>query len=278
MIPQDPNGLLETPNSLLGKKGASSADSNVRAKSAELPKTKPGISDSATETVSELSFNGISLERARRDIEDAVLADTRRRILELALLLEKGQVTKRVIEDTQESLAKVMAEMESRRGKDALFNYPLLETVTRIMFDDLPLVFGRETQVEEALNVLQRVFRQRYNAVVVADEGNRAVGLVPSAVLVNSELDATLGKIPTVAKDFSVTLETRPEEVSAIMDRLAVNVLPVVDSKGLVIGIFTSRDHVKGTSAIYSKKLKTEIETHAAIEGMRGTIEGTADA
>jgi Mg/Co/Ni transporter MgtE len=213
----------------------------------------------------ELSMNGISLEKSRRDLEAGIFAETRRRILELALLLEKGEVTEKVIADTQESLQKIAMEIEKQRGKDVAFNYPLLDTVGRIVFEDLPLVFGKDARVESALNVLQRVFRQRYNAVVVVDVSRKALGIVPSAVLINSDPEEILGKIPTVTQNFSVTLESKPDEVTAIMDRLGVNVLPVVDGKGTVIGTFTSRDHVKGVAALYSKQLMETLKTHGML-------------
>lgn len=74
--------------------------------------------------------------------------------------------------------------------------------------------------MEAALKVLQKVFRQRYNAVIVVDTNRKALGIIPSAVLINSDPEETLGKIPTVTKDFSVSLDSKPQEVTAIMDRL----------------------------------------------------------
>lgn len=123
----------------------------------------------------ELSISGISLEKGRRDIEAGILADTRRRILELALMLEKGEVTEKVIEETQASLQKIAAEIGRSKSKDELFNYPLLDNVGRVVFEDLPLVFGKDAQVEAALKVLQKVFRQRYNAVIVVDSNRKAL-------------------------------------------------------------------------------------------------------
>ncbi len=216
-----------------------------------------------------LSINGISLERGKRDIEAGILADTRRRILELALLLEKGEVTEKVIAETQESLQKIAAEIEKTKGKDELFNYPLLERIGRIVFEDLPLVFERDAQVESALKVLQKVFRQRYNAVIVVDANRKAAGIIPSAVLINSDPEETLGKVPTVTQNFSVSLDSKPEEVAEIMDRIGVNVLPVVDSRGTVIGTFTNRDHVKGVAALYSRQLMETLKTHARLANIQ---------
>lgn len=142
--------------------------------------------------IPELSISGLSLEKGRREIAAGIFADTRLRILELALLLEKGEVTEKVIADTQASLQKIAAEIGKSKGKDVLFNYPLLDSIGRIVFEDLPLVFGKDAQVESALKVLQKVFRQRYNAVVVVDANRKALGIIPSAVLINSDPEETL--------------------------------------------------------------------------------------
>lgn len=220
-----------------------------------------------------LSISGLSLEKGKRDIEAGILADTRRRILELALLLEKGEVTEKIIAETQESLQKIAAEIEKTKGKDELFNYPLLDRIGRIVFEDLPLVFGKNAQVESVLKVLQKVFRQRYNAVIVVDSNRKAIGIIPSAVLINSDPEETLGKIPTVTQNFAVSLESKPEEVAEIMDRIGVNVLPVIDSKGIVIGTFTSRDHVKGVAALYSRQLMETLKTHAQLANIQKNLE-----
>lgn len=156
--------------------------------------TRSSMREDSGEDVSspELSISGLSLEKGRRDIEAGILADTRRRILELALMLEKGEVTEKVIEETQASLQKIAAEIGKSKGKDVLFNYPLLDSIGRVVFEDLPLVFGKDAQVESALKVLQKVFRQRYNAVVVVDVNRKALGIIPSAVLINSDPEETL--------------------------------------------------------------------------------------
>lgn len=232
-------GVLPHAEQAMAKR-LSRAETKAKAKEGAVP-----TETEETPALPELSLSGYSLEKGRRDIESGIFADTRRRILELALMLEKGEVTEKVIEETQASLQKIALEIEKSKSKDELFNYPLLDTVGRVVFEDLPLVFGKDAQVEAALKVLQKVFRQRYNAVIVVDSGRRAAGIIPSAVLINSDPEETLGKIPTVTKNFSVTLESTPEEVAAIMDHIGVNVLPVVDTKGVVIGTFTSRDHVK---------------------------------
>lgn len=239
------------------------------------PIVKTGKTDAAETEKNEpkLSINGISLERGKRDIEAGILADTRRRILELALLLEKGEVTEKVIAETQESLQKIAAEIEKTKGKDELFNYPLLERIGRVVFEDLPLVFEKDAQVESALKVLQKVFRQRYNAVIVVDADRKALGIIPSAVLINSDPEETLGKVPTVTQNFSVSLDSKPEEVARIMDRIGVNVLPVVDSRGTVIGTFTNRDHVKGVAALYSRQLMETLKTHAQLADIQKNFE-----
>lgn len=221
----------------------------------------------------EFAFTEGSLEGGKRRIEAGILAAARLQLLELAIALEKGKVTEQVLQETQASLQKIMTEMGKSKGKDELFNYPLLDQITRIVFDDLPLVFGKDAQVESALKVLQKVFRQRYNAVVVVDAQRHAVGIIPSAVLINSDPEETLGKIPTVTQGFSVTLETKPADVTAIMDRLGVNVLPVVDANGIVVGTFTSRDHVKGVAALYGRRLKESLETHAKLANMEKDME-----
>lgn len=246
------------------------AVSRTAAKSSAEKKDEKDAEDAR---IPELSISGLSLEKGRRDIEAGILADTRRRILELALMLEKGEVTEKVIADTQASLQKIALEIGKSKSQDELFNYPLLDNVGRVVFEDLPLVFGKDAQVEAALKVLQKVFRQRYNAVIVVDAQRRAVGIIPSAVLINSDPEETLGKIPSVTKGFSVTLESKPDEVMAIMDRLGVNVLPVVDTKGVVIGTFTSRDHVKGVAALYSRQLMETLKTHTQLANMEKDME-----
>lgn len=221
----------------------------------------------------EFAFTDGSLEGGKRRIEAGILAAARLQLLELAIALEKGKVTEQVLKETQDSLQKIMAEMGKSKGKDELFNYPLLDQIARVVFDDLPLVFGKDAQVESALKVLQKVFRQRYNAVIVVDAQRRAVGIIPSAVLINSDPEEVLGKIPTVTQGFSVTLETKPSEVTAIMDRLGVNVLPVVEENGVVVGTFTSRDHVKGVAALYGRRLKENLETHVKLADIQKDME-----
>ncbi len=261
-----PSDILETPSAgILRPSEGSDAEFFVKpsdALPAKLESDEP-----------RLSISGTSLEKGKRDIEAGILADTRRQILELALLLEKGEVTEKVIAETQESLQKIAAEIGKTKGKDELFNYPLLERVGRVVFEDLPLVFGREAQVESALKVLQKVFRQRYNAVIVVDSDRKAIGIIPSAVLINSDPEETLGKIPTVTQNFSVSLDSRPEDVSEIMDRIGVNVLPVIDSRGTVIGTFTGRDHVKGVAALYSRQLMETLKTHAKLADIQKNFE-----
>ncbi len=167
-----PTDILEN---LQGGTKQNSDQTNAGELSTNLPKT-PETEEGKEGTASpELSISGISLEKGRRDIEAGILADTRRRILELALMLEKGEVTEKVIEETQASLQKIAAEIGRSKSKDELFNYPLLDNVGRVVFEDLPLVFGKDAQVEAALKVLQKVFRQRYNAVIVVDANRKAL-------------------------------------------------------------------------------------------------------
>lgn len=133
-----PTDILESlqggikPNPDQTESGAVLANASKNAESEE---------NKESQTSPELSISGISLEKGRRDIEAGILADTRRRILELALMLEKGEVTEKVIEETQASLQKIAAEIGKSKGKDELFNYPLLDNVGRVVFEDLPLVF-----------------------------------------------------------------------------------------------------------------------------------------
>lgn len=270
--------MSTTTNDILENLQGGSQTQSARSADMDLSKTEAktapkDVEDKEESSAPELSISGLSLEKGRRDIEAGILADTRRRILELALMLEKGEVTEKVIEETQASLQKIAAEIGRSKGKDELFNYPLLDNIGRVVFEDLPLVFGKDAQVESALKVLQKVFRQRYNAVIVVDASRKALGIIPSAVLINSDPEETLGKIPTVTKGFSVTLDSKPEEVTAIMDRLGVNVLPVVDSKGIVIGTFTSRDHVKGVAALYSRQLMETLKTHGMLAQIQQNME-----
>lgn len=265
-----PNDILENLQGGIQSPSAFKPEADISKTEAKAVETE---SEEKRDNDPELSISGVSLEKGRRDIEAGILADTRRRILELALMLEKGEVTEKVIEETQASLQKIAAEIGRSKGKDELFNYPLLDNVGRVVFEDLPLVFGKDAQVESALKVLQKVFRQRYNAIVVVDSNRKALGIIPSAVLINSDPEETLGKIPTVTKAFSVTLDSKPDEVVSIMDRLGVNVLPVVDSKGTVIGTFTSRDHVKGVAALYSRQLMETFKTHGMLAKIQQNME-----
>lgn len=184
------NDILENLQGGNQTQSARSADGEVSNAEAKLA---PRDAENKEETPTpELSISGLSLEKGRRDIEAGILADTRRRILELALMLEKGEVTEKVIEETQASLQKIAAEIGRSKGKNELFNYPLLDNIGRVVFEDLPLVFGKDAQVESALKVLQKVFRQRYNAVIVVDASRKALGIIPSAVLINSDPEETL--------------------------------------------------------------------------------------
>lgn len=224
----------------------------------------------------EISFNGKSIEGEKREIEAGILSETRRRILELALRIEQGRITEEILEETRESLAKISEEIGKRKDKDILFNYPIFDQVGRIVFEDLLLTFGKDAQVKEALRVIMTVFGQRYNAVFVVDAEGRALGIAPTALLINSLPEDRLGDIPIIGKDFAITLESKPSEVRATMARLGVNVLPVVDKKGFVIGAFTARDHVKGETALFSSKLKANIQTHARIESVQKDLEAPA--
>lgn len=216
----------------------------------------------------------VSVDRQRREISAGILSETRRKILELALLLDKGEVTEEILESTKSSLAAISAEIEQRKNQDELFNFPLLDQNLRIVFEDLPLLFEGDDEVQKALEVLQRTFRQKYNLVVIVDSSRRAIGIVSSAVLINSDPDALLKSVPTIKNGFAITLKTKPSEVAGMMDHLGVNALPVIDEKGVVTGIFTLKDHAQGSAALYSKKLKNEMETHAKLGGFQKDIEG----
>lgn len=82
-----------------------------------------------------------SIDRERREISAGILSDTRRRILELALLLEKGEATNEILEATKATLAAISVEIEKRKSADGLFNFPLIDQNLRIVFEDLPLLF-----------------------------------------------------------------------------------------------------------------------------------------
>jgi CBS domain-containing protein len=234
---------------------------------------KPESTD-ATPAEKPISFEGVaSIDKQKRDISAGILAETRRKILEFALLLEKGEVTEEVLEETKSSLASIAAEIEKRKSRDNLFNLPLLDQNLRIVFEDLPLLFSEDDEVQKALDVLQRTFRQKYNLVVIVDANRKALGIVSSAVLINSDPEELLKNVPTIKNGFAITLETKPMDVAAMMDRLGVNALPVVDDKGIVIGIFTMRDHTQGVTALYSKKLQAEMQTHAELGGFQKSIE-----
>lgn len=193
----------------------------------------------------EISFDGKSLEGKMREMEAGILAETRRNILELALRIEQGRITKEIVDETRMSLAKVSEEIEKGKGKDYLFNYPIFDQVGRIVFDDLMLSFGEDAHVKDALRVIMTVFGQRYNTVFVIDADGHAAGIAPTALLINSMPEDELGSIPIIRSGFSLTLDSKPSEARAIMARLGVNVLPVVDKKGFIIGAFTLRDHIK---------------------------------
>lgn len=111
---------------------------------------------------------------------------------------------------------------------------------------------------------------------MVVDASRRAVGIISSAVLINSDPEELLKNVPIIKNGFAITLQTKPRQVTEIMDHLGVNALPVVDEKGIVIGIFTMRDHEKGVTALYSKKLKTEIETQAELGELGRNVTGEA--
>ncbi len=142
----------------------------------------------------------------------------------------------------EDKASSILAYMEDKESLDVekLLEYPI-ETAGRIM---TPSVFAlpENTTVSEAIDAIQKATEaEMVFYLYVVDSHGKLRGIVSLRQLLTADRNATLGQImnPEV---ISVNPNTDQEEVARLVARYNFLAIPVIDDKGVLLGIVTVDD------------------------------------
>ena len=131
--------------------------------------------------------------------------------------------------------------VEERREALKLLGYPE-DSVGRLMTPDYVAIKADWT-VKDAIDYIRNFGRdaETINIVYVVDEYNRLIDDIPIRKLILSKPDAKIEEIMD-GEFISIVSTADQEEAVKLMKHYRLNVLPVVDGNGILLGIVTGDD------------------------------------
>jgi hypothetical protein len=205
---------------------------------------------------------------AVRETSSDRIRDVIRSLIERELWDEEHQETSHFnLEDGSGNI--VFANIHDRHELDYFLRTSFLGENVRLLPINLYLTITEQDNTDLALHRLDELYRGKYNALVMIDEANHVVGLLPRETLLEwkSHGHEKLQGI-SVVQHAQIHYTTSLSSVLATFQEHGVNILPVVDSTtGMILGIITDEHVMRRGYAYYSTASLTDLKLRMIKEG-----------
>ena len=144
--------------------------------------------------------------------------------------------------------------------EDVIFNYPAIDRNSTLIPMDIHLAFEQRHTVREALERLDKQYRNRFNAIILIDFNRIPLGIIEAKELKKHPEGTLLKEVLICYNGPFWTLNTPSKEIQEIMHEQGVNIFPIIDSKTEVsIGYTTHETITLQETRVYLPSLQAEI-------------------
>lgn len=132
-----------------------------------------------------------------------------------------------------------------------------------VMIND-PITIGKGSQVRDAINLMQEF---KIGGIPVVDENNKLIGIVTNRDLrFETDLNKPISEVMTKDSIITTSHETDLAQAAEILQRHKIEKLPVINEKGILMGLITYKDITKSKDRPNScKDMKGRLRVAAAI-------------